>query len=119
MSALIDYSDKSLDEFLLDQLTPYDDILDGLEAFCTQGTELYAAFHSILIRQHTGCIQVKQFGNVYQVTRISSDRKSTGYLRYSVELVDKVSTESAFAIFTFRTFTYMWDDWRLGSVPSK
>lgn len=105
------YSSLSLAQFLELILRAYpglDNILTLLE---DRHSPERAAFHVKMLGEHTGNIEISQYGVTYRICRVSNIRGSAGYTEYTFTKVKVDEFETDNATITYRIFRKQWEEW--------
>lgn len=112
------YENMTIEDFLRSRLKSYGDVETALRLFCDGVSPEYQAFHQKTLDKHTALVEVRYNGKTWQLTRVSNIRGTTGYLRYTLQLVkeDKLGTEEP--NIAFRFFRDGWDAWITLPLPT-
>lgn len=105
------YQAQSLAEFLETILRAYPGLDNVVQLLSDRNSPERAAFHVKMLGEHTGTIEIAQYGVRYRIARVSNVRGSAGYTEYNFSLVNKDEFEFDNATITYRIFRKQWEDW--------
>lgn len=110
-SPFVQHSGLTLQEYLIEILKPYPDVLDGIKKITNMQTEEYRVFHTKALNEHVGTLEIRQRGITYQVNRKSNIRNTPAYERYIYAISDDNLLWKDDVNVACRYFKAHWNPW--------
>lgn len=105
------YAQQSLAKFLETILRAYPGLEDITALLTDRNSPERHALHDKMLGEHTGLIEIAQYGIRWRIARVSNIRGSAGYTEYTYSIVNQDEFEFDNATITYRIFRKQWEPW--------